>query len=127
MGLGDAALAGVSPLQQQQVLQPYTLHPCSNPGKKLEGPPFSKWEYRVLVCSSCAGAPGRTQAWRVLTSKQGLGLPDCRLQLLWGQDLAWKWLCCPFHPEGKWTREMTLLPELTPYLAHRFLPLLCKS
>lgn len=63
----------------------------------------------------------------VLTSKQGLGLPDCRLQLLWGHDLAWKWLCCPFHPEGKWTREMTLLPELTPYLAHGFLPLLCKS
>lgn len=62
--------------------------------------------------------PGRIQTWQVLTSKQGLGLPDCHLQLLWG----------PFHPEGKWAREMkTLLSAPTPYLAQGFLPLRCKS
>lgn len=72
--------------------------------------------------------PGRIQAWQVLTSKKGLRFPDCWLHLLWGQDPAWKWLCCLLHPERKWAREMRpLLQALTPYLTQRFLPLLCKS
>ena len=72
--------------------------------------------------------PGRIQAWWLLTSKRDLRLPDCWLHLLWGQDQTWKWLCCPFHSEGKWAREMkTLLPAPTPYLTQGFLHLLCKS
>lgn len=33
------------------------LTPCRYQGKKLQGPPFSEWGYRALVCSSIEVLP----------------------------------------------------------------------